>query len=75
MWDAINLLVRVGRSHQTAIDQIYEVYGQSKTVTYIIDRMREDRQNHGIHPDLIPPGHQARLIAGGMNRGNRRARN
>jgi hypothetical protein len=50
VWDCIDRLARSGYTAQTAIDKIYDVYGQT-TVTRIIERMRHDATGGG-HPAL-----------------------
>jgi hypothetical protein len=52
VWDCIAELVRAGLTSQVAIDRIYQVYGENPTVTRIINRMKEDRQNGIVHPSL-----------------------
>jgi hypothetical protein len=73
VWDAVNLLIRAGYTAQVAIDKIYDFYGRNKTTSFIIDRMRADRQQSGIHPDLLPPGDHLHMVST-HNRGNRRGR-
>ena len=41
------MLVRAGYTAHTAIDRIYETYGQDKTVTYILMQMIRDRRTGG----------------------------
>ena len=43
-WDQISLLVRRGYTAQTAVDKVYENYGPSKSVTWIISSMLHDRR-------------------------------
>lgn len=43
VWDKIMELIRTGHTAQTAIDAIYDVYGQHRTVTAIINEMRRER--------------------------------
>ena len=50
VWEVISRLVRGGRTAQTSIDMVYNVYGYG-SVTSIINRMRRDRANGG-HPNL-----------------------
>jgi hypothetical protein len=52
VWDAVNSLIRRGYSVHTAIDKIYDVYGQEKNVTQIINQMLKDRRTTGGHPML-----------------------
>jgi len=44
-------MVRSGWSANDACNRIYEVYGESSSVTQIINQMRRDRRNGG-HPAL-----------------------
>jgi hypothetical protein len=46
VWDCIARLVRAGLDANVAIDRIHQVYGQGKTVTTIINRLRVDRNNN-----------------------------
>ena len=52
MWDVIRKLVDLGHSSQRAIDMIYEVYGAQTCVTAIINRMRKDKLNGTLNPNL-----------------------
>ena len=49
VWDLISRLIRAGH---TACDRIYNVYGQDKSVTYIINKLKNDRRNGTLHVDL-----------------------
>ena len=51
VWDSVAEQLRRGYSAQTAIDRIYEVYGQELSVTQIINRMLIDRRTGG-NPQL-----------------------
>jgi hypothetical protein len=51
VWEAIANQVRAGCTAQQAIKKIYSVYGEGETVTYIVNQMRQDRQQGG-HPKL-----------------------
>jgi integrase len=44
-WDAVELLIRKGMTSDTAVDNVYQVYGRNKTVTQILRCMHEDRRN------------------------------
>lgn len=50
-WDVTLKLTRRGHSYDTAIDKVYQVYGRGQPVSYILKKMRQDRQNGG-HPSL-----------------------
>ena len=53
VWDVIRKLVDLGHSSQRAIDMIYEVYyGAQTCVTTIINRMRKDKLNGTLNPNL-----------------------
>ena len=52
VWDVIRKLVDLGHSSQRAIDMIYEVYGAQTCVTAIINRMRKDKLNGTLNPNL-----------------------
>ena len=52
VWDKISEMVRSGLTSDVAIDRIYEAYGNSSTVSAIINRMRIDRRNDSF-PDLL----------------------
>jgi hypothetical protein len=47
VWDSVAEQIRRGYSAQTAIDRIYEVYGQELSVTQIINKMLIDRRTGG----------------------------
>ena len=51
VWDSVAEQIRRGYSAQTAIDRIYEVYGQELSVTQIINKMLIDRHTGG-NPQL-----------------------
>lgn len=52
VWDLIKALIRSGLTYQLACDRIYHVYGQATPVTQIINRLKIDRNNGNLHPDL-----------------------
>jgi hypothetical protein len=45
-------LVRQGYTSDTAIDLIYSVYGQQMSVTNIINRIKKDRKDGTLNPNL-----------------------
>jgi len=51
LWDKVAEMVTSGLSANEACNRIYEVYGESSSVTQIINQMRRDRRNGG-HPAL-----------------------
>ena len=51
LWDKVAEMVRSGWSAHDACNRMYEVYGESSSVTQIINQMRRDRRNGG-HPAL-----------------------
>jgi hypothetical protein len=50
-WKIVAEMVRAGDSADAAIDKVYRVYGQTSTVTQILNCIREDNKRGG-HPDL-----------------------
>ena len=52
VWARISLLVNAGYSAQVACDKIYDAYGQSTTVTQIINRMKEDKAQGRVPESL-----------------------
>ena len=50
-WDMVSTLVRAGHTSDSAIDQIYEIYGRSNGVTNILRALAKDRRS-GVHPRL-----------------------
>jgi hypothetical protein len=52
IWDVVRDLVSLGHSSQRAIDLIYGVYGPQTSVTVIINRLRRDKKNGTINPNL-----------------------
>jgi hypothetical protein len=50
-WKIVAEMVRAGDSADTAIEKIYRVYGQSSTVTQVLNCIRQDNKRGG-HPDL-----------------------
>ena len=51
VWDTVALLVRAGYTAETAVQKIYDMYGQDQSVTKIIKWMLDDRRGGG-HPNL-----------------------
>ena len=51
VWDCISRHVNAGYLAPTAIDRIYQCYGRSQTVSYIIVAMVKDKKTGG-HPNL-----------------------
>ena len=52
IWDTIRHLVNLGHSSERAADLIYEVYGAQTSVTDIINRLRRDKKNGTLNPNL-----------------------
>ncbi len=53
IWDVIRNLVNLGHSClQRAIDMIYNVYGPQTSVTEIFNRLRRDKYNGTLNPNL-----------------------
>jgi hypothetical protein len=43
-WDQISFMVRLGYTAQIAIDKVYQNYGPSNSVTWILKKMVQDRR-------------------------------
>ena len=52
VWRLITLLTRSGLEHHVVIDQIYQVYGQEKSVTQIIKCIQVDKKRQFM-PSLL----------------------
>jgi hypothetical protein len=52
VWSMVSGLVRVGLTADTAIDQIYAVYGQQTSVTNIINGIKRDSKAGTLNPNL-----------------------
>jgi hypothetical protein len=52
IWDTIRHLVNLGHSSERAADLIYKVYGEQTSVTDIINRLRRDKKNGTLNPNL-----------------------
>ena len=52
VWDVVKKLVDLGHTANTAIDMIYDVYGAQTCVTKIINRLRKDKRNGTLNPNL-----------------------
>jgi hypothetical protein len=50
IWDLISTLMHGGLTAQVAIDRIYDHYGQSESVTTIINKMKDDLRNGTVFP-------------------------
>jgi hypothetical protein len=46
VWDKVQEMIRRGHTYHTAIDELYQKYGEQSTVTEIINRMRRDRMSN-----------------------------
>eukprot|EP00984_Skeletonema_dohrnii_P025522 scaffold14697_cov128-Skeletonema_dohrnii-CCMP3373.AAC.1 len=53
LWETVSELVRAGHNAHAACDMIYNVYGESLSVTKILDRLRADAKTGG-NPQLCP---------------------
>jgi hypothetical protein len=51
-WDLVRNLVNLGHSAERAIDMIYDVYGAQTNVSNIINRIRKDKMNGTLNPNL-----------------------
>ncbi len=52
IWDVICNLVSLGHSLQRDIDMIYNVYGPQTSATETIYRLRRDKNNGTLNPNL-----------------------
>ena len=52
VWSMVSGLVQVGLTADTAIDQIYAVYGQQTSVTFIINGIKRDSKAGTLNPNL-----------------------
>ena len=52
IWDCIQRQINRGLQYNVAIDRIYQVYGQEKSVTKIINEMRKDKKEGSLHVSL-----------------------
>ena len=53
VWDQISTMINAGYSSPAAIEAIYSAYGHGSTVTTIINRLKEDKRNGELHPNLV----------------------
>ena len=52
LWDLISGLTRQGYTANSAIDAIYNVYGQQTSVTNIINGVKQDLKNGTLNPNF-----------------------
>jgi hypothetical protein len=52
LWDIISGMVRQGHTPDSAIDQIYAIYGQQTCVTSIINAIKKSRKDGTLNPIL-----------------------
>jgi hypothetical protein len=52
IWTMVSGLVRQGYTSDTAIDLICSVYGQQMSVTIIINKIKKDRKDGTLNPNL-----------------------
>ena len=52
-WDHVAKLINSGLTVNVSIDRIYQVYGRNKSVTYIINKLRIDRNANRLHVAII----------------------
>jgi hypothetical protein len=52
VWDIVAARIRAGDTAQVACDRIYKAYGQTTSVTNIINRIKQDRKHNTLPPDL-----------------------
>jgi hypothetical protein len=53
VWDLFRNLVNLGHTAERAIDMNYDVYGAQTTVSNIINRLRKDKMNGTLNPNLV----------------------
>ena len=53
VWDLVSGLVRQGHTADVGIDRIYAVYGGQTSVTNIINRLKMDKKNGTLNPNLV----------------------
>jgi hypothetical protein len=53
VWDFVCNLVNLGHTAGHAIDMIYDVYGAQTTVSKIINRLRKDKMNGTLNPNVV----------------------
>ena len=53
VWDLVRNLVNLGHTAERAIDMIYDVYGAQTNVSNIINRIRKDKMNGTLNPNLV----------------------
>lgn len=51
-WKAVCHMVNGGHDSRTAIDLIYNIYGEGQSVTNIINGLKRDKRNNTLHPNL-----------------------
>jgi hypothetical protein len=51
-WDLVSNLVRAGVDSHVAIDRVYAMYGPNQPVTYILNKIKEDKRNRVAHVSL-----------------------
>jgi hypothetical protein len=52
LWDMISGLTRQGFTANSAIDAIYNIYGQQRSVTNIINGVKRDKKHGTLNPNL-----------------------
>jgi hypothetical protein len=53
VWDLVRNLVNLGHTAKRGIDMIYDVYGAQTNVSNIINRIRKDKLNGTLNPNLV----------------------
>jgi hypothetical protein len=53
VWDLVRNLVNLGHTAERAIDMIYDAYGAQTNVSNIINRIRKDKMNGTLNPNLV----------------------
>ena len=52
IWDLVGGLVRQGHTADVGIDQIYAMHGGQTSITDIINRLKTDKKNGTLNPNL-----------------------
>ena len=53
IWEQIELLVRKGYTAEAAIERLYAIYGHNIKITHLSCKLKTDRKQKTLHPDLI----------------------
>jgi hypothetical protein len=53
VWDLVRNLVNLGHTAERVIDMIYDIYGAQTSVSNNINRLRMDKMNGMLNPNLV----------------------